>query len=102
MESLKKAIITYGKYIKNLHVFEGKRYTINIHSVSQVKTTCTNVLRLNGRKYLRICWRLCFFGSCVFMCQRDIVCFYILEGQSNEPTFYDGDIVLVSNVQLIL
>ena len=111
MESLKKLVITYGKYIQNLQVFKvNKRYPSNIQSVSKfkefnptfnVKTSCMNVLKLHSWKYLRICWRLCFLGSCVFFIQSYIVCIWMIEGQSNEPTFNDGDIILVGNVRII-
>ena len=101
MESLKKMVDIYGKYIQNLQILKGNKfYPWNIQRVSNVKTSFMNVLTLNGSKYLRNCWRLSLLGSCVFLFQRYLVCVWILEGQSNEPTFHDGDIILVGKKQI--
>ena len=40
-------------------------------------------------------WYLCVGASVVFVVQRYIICVWTLEGLSNEPTFGDGDIILV-------
>ena len=53
----------------------------------------------NGRKFISTTWTLCFAGSFLFLFQRYVVHLpWVLDGKSNEPTFNDGDIVLVSNV----
>ena len=53
----------------------------------------------NGRKFISTTWKLCFAGSFLFLFQRYVVHLpWVLDGKSNEPTFNDGDIVLVSNV----
>ena len=46
-------------------------------------------------KTVKRAWYLCVSASAVFIFLREIACPWILEGQSNEPTFGEGDILLV-------
>ena len=46
-------------------------------------------------KTVKRAWYLCVSASAVFIFLREIACPWILEGKSNEPTFGEGDILLV-------
>ena len=86
MEFLKK-LATYGKQIKNLHIFTRVNYL-------SYKTA--QRLPASAYKPLRNCYYLCAIGSLVFWIQHSVVCIWFIEGRSNEPTLYEGDILLVS------
>ena len=47
-------------------------------------------------------WKLCVIASVGFTIQRLVVTCYWLEGASNEPTFADGDIILVGVTHLLI
>ena len=52
-------------------------------------------LSIPNPKIVKRAWYLCVSASAVFIFLREIACPWILEGQSNEPTFGEGDILLV-------
>ena len=53
-------------------------------------------LSIPNPKIVKRGWYLCVTASAVFIFLREIACPWILEGKSNEPTFGEGDILLVS------
>ena len=52
-------------------------------------------LSIPNPKIVKRAWYLCVSASAVFIFLREIACPWILEGKSNEPTFGEGDILLV-------
>ena len=68
-----------------------------LHSKYKLWIKSSKVFLSNGRKFMSTTWTLCFAGSFLFLFQRYVVHLpWVLDGKSNEPTFNDGDIVLVS------
>ena len=68
-----------------------------LHSKYNLWIKSSKVFLSNGRKFMSTTWTLCFAGSFLFLFQRYVVHLpWVLDGKSNEPTFNDGDIVLVS------
>ena len=68
-----------------------------LHSTYKLWIKSSKVFLSNGRKFISTTWTLCFAGSFLFLFQRYVVHLpWVLDGKSNEPTFNDGDIVLVS------
>ena len=86
MEFVKK-IATYGKQIKNLHIFTRINYLSYKNAPSVPASPC---------KSLRSCYYLCVIGSFIFWIQNSVLCVWLVQGRSNEPTLYDGDILSVS------
>ena len=71
----------------------------SLHTKYNLWIKSSKVFLSNGRKFMSTTWTLCFTGSFLFLFQRYVVHLpWVLDGKSNEPTFNDGDIVLVSNV----
>lgn len=52
-------------------------------------------LSIPNPKIVKRVWYLCVSASAVFIFRLKIACPWILEGESNEPTFGEGDILLV-------
>ena len=57
---------------------------------------------LQNIKIMKKAWKLCVIASVGFTIQRLVVTCYWLEGASNEPTFADGDIILVCVYVLLI
>ena len=71
----------YKNFYVRLHTFNAKGFVFSLQE--------------NRSNIVRIIWRACVFGCVVFTFQRYVACLWVLEGNSNEPTFMDGEIVLV-------
>ena len=57
---------------------------------------------LQNIKIMKKAWKLCVIASVGFTIQRLVVTCYWLEGESNEPTFANGDIILVCVYVLLI
>ena len=71
-----------------------KNVYLHIHKFSTVQDFASTLQR-NQRNIRRMSWRICVLGCAVFTFQRYVACSWVLEGNSNKPTFMHGDIVLV-------
>ena len=99
MQGIKRAITSCVKYIYNQQIISStKQYLLKGKTILNPKQSNQN-LYCNGvpyrSKFIQFTWSLTFIGSAVFIFQRYVVCIWNLEGESNVPTFEDGDIVLV-------